>query len=260
MILLCFVSLALAQSQPPNPRADRRLIWNDEFNKPGLPDAKKWDYEVGKIRNNELQYYTKARRENARIENGHLTIEARKEPFEGIDVTSASLNSKRAFQYVYVEVRAKIPTGRGTWPAIWMLGDSVRKKGSEYVDWPKCGEIDIMENVGFDPTKMVFTIHTEDTEQGKVKVHGTSIDVPKVWTRFHTYGLDWRRDRLDLYFDGKKTLTYPNDRRGVGTWPFDSPAYIILNLAIGGDWGGKRGIAPDLFPAKFLVDYVRVYQ
>jgi len=221
---------------------------------------------LGKVRNNEEQFYTLARRENVRLERGNLVIEARQEPWSHAPVTSASLTSRPAWKYGYFEVRAKVPTGRGTWPAIWTLGDAFRRKGEANIPWPLSGEIDMMEYVGFDPEKVHFNVHTFDAHNGKPEItipdskRSSSIAVPRVWEGFHTYGLDWNRDRLEFYFDGKKVMTYRNDGKGKNSWPFDDPQYLLLNLAIGGAWGGQQGVDPKIFPAKFLVDYVRIYQ
>lgn len=256
-IAAVFVKLG---GQDADPKAGKHIVWQDEFNRRGLPDAAKWGYEYGFVRNNEAQRYTRARVENARVTNGELTIEARHEDFEGGHYTSAALESTQAWDHGYFEVVAKIPTGRGTWPAIWFLGDGIRKKGASYIGWPQCGEIDLMENVGFDPEKVHFNIHTKSN----IKMDGSSasshIDVPKVWEGWHTYGLDYQAHKLEMYFDGKKVLTYLDDRKGEAGWPFDKPQFIILNLAIGGDWGGQRGIDDSIFPAKFEVKSVRVYQ
>ena len=228
-----------------------KLVWQDEFNYKGLPNPKKWNYEVGFVRNKEKQYYTKARLENAMVTKGNLAITARQDEFENHDVTSASITTHGLydFKYGYVEVRAKIPTGKGTWPAIWMLGSNIDKVG-----WPMCGEIDMMENVGMDPDKMHFNIHL------KAPGKGTSITVPKPWETFHTYGLEWTAEFLRLYFDGMQVLEFPKKSDKPEEWPFGEKQYLILNLAIGGEWGGQQGIDPAIYPSKFEVDYVRVFQ
>jgi len=234
------------------PAPERKLVWSEEFNRPGQPDPSKWDYEVGFVRNHEAQYYTRNRAENAHVDGGHLTIEARKETFEKATVTSASLTSRQSWTYGRIEVRAKIPTGRGTWPAIWMLGTNIKEVG-----WPACGEIDIMENVGFDPDKIHCTVHTRDAA-GKHASKGNSINADKPYDGFHVYAVDWTAKQMVFTYDGKVVLTYAND--GTNPWPFDKPQYLILNLAIGGEWGGQKGVDEAIFPSKYLVDYVRVYQ
>lgn len=243
-----------------NPAEGRKLIFKEEFNRQGQPNQKTWLYEHGMVRNGEAQFYTRDRQENARQEGGNLVIEARKEKWEKAEVTSASLTSRKAFLHNYVEVRAKFPTGRGTWPAIWLLAESIRAKGDKYMPWPLCGEIDMMENVGFDPEVIHFTIHTEAYNHTKGTQKAAQVRVPRAWDEFHTYGLDWKKDRLDFYFNGKKVFTYAKEADKQEVWPFDKPHYLILNLAIGGGWGGARGIDDAIFPSKFLIDYVRVYQ
>ncbi|MFQ3586993.1 MAG: glycoside hydrolase family 16 protein [Fimbriimonadaceae bacterium] len=262
-MLTAIVAGAILMPNEPNfnPRAGRELVFADEFDRGTPPDRDEWVYEVGKIRNREEQFYTEGRAENARIENGMLVLEARKEPFEGSEITSASLQSRRSWTHVYVEVRARFPTGRGTWPAIWMLGDSIRKHGTpDYVGWPRCGEIDIMENVGFDPEVIHFTVHNDAYNHVRGTHKSATVTVPRAWETFHTYGLDWRPDRLDFYFNDRKVFTYANDGKGEASWPYDKPHFLILNLAIGGTWGGSKGVDDAIFPCRFEIEYVRVYR
>ncbi len=231
------------------------LVFSDEFETPGALDPSKWGYEIGSIRNNEAQYYT-SRSENVRVEGGSLVIEARKEPYQGYAYTSASVNTKKRFEFTYgrVEVRAKLPTGTGTWPAIWMLGANI-----DQVGWPACGEIDIMENVGFDPLKIYGTIHTLAGSGASGK--GSNVTVANPWDDFHRYAMEWYEDRIDIFFDDQKYFTYRNDGSGARSgWPFDSPQYLLLNLAIGGSWGGQKGIDDSLFPHRYLIDYVHIYK
>jgi beta-glucanase (GH16 family) len=238
----------------------KTMVFAQEFDKPGAPDPSIWIPEVGKIRNNEMQTYTKERSKNARIEGGRLVIEAHKEEFEGASVTSASLTTAKSFTYGFFEIKARFPTGKGTWPAIWMLGESIRKpEGQGRVDWPACGEIDIMENVGFNPESIHFTVHNAAHNHAAGTALGGAVSIPKAWESFHTYGLDWRKDRLDFYFNGAKVFTYnkPADPKG---WPYDEPHYLILNLAIGGAWGGAQGVDDSIFPSRFEVEHVRIYQ
>lgn len=233
------------------------LVWSDEFNKDGLPDPAKWDYEEGLLRNGEAQWYTR-RKENARVKDGVLIIEARKEKFESAKFTSASLNTakSRTFTYGRFEIRAKIPSGRGTWPALWMLGADITQ-----VDWPACGEIDIMEHVGYDSLKIHANIHTEAYNHSINTGKGASITVDQPWKDFHVYAVDWYEDRMDFSYDGRIYFTYRKESNATSaTWPFDKPHYIMMNLAIGGGWGGTKGIYEKKFPHQFLIDYVRVYQ
>jgi beta-glucanase (GH16 family) len=255
--------------------ADWKLVWSDEFDKPGLPDPAKWNYEEGFIRNNEAQYYTRGRAENARVENGMLLIEARKEQFQNpsyhpaaatgsykrskpfADYTSASLTTRAKASWTFgrIEVRAKLPYGRGTWPAIWMLGTNFSQAG-----WPACGEIDIMEFIGFDPGIVHANVHTRKYNHLQKNGKGSQIAVPDASQAFHVYALEWDSHNLNFFLDDKKYFTYANEGSGEDSWPFDADQYLILNLAIGGGWGGAKGIDETCFPQKYYIDYVRVYQ
>ena len=232
-----------------------KIVWQDEFDKDGLPSSSKWAYEVGFVRNNELQFYTPSRSENARVENGSLVIEARKDGFDGHDITSASLFTKQSWTYGRIEARAKMPRGFGVWPAIWTLGSNIEKVG-----WPSCGEIDIMEYVGFEPNAIYTSVHTPRADQGLSHL------VLSPYRDFHVYTLDWYPDRLEFMIDGKNVYTYKKpvtDDPVVNDpdlWPFDRPQYLILNLAIGGAWGGQHGVDDSIFPSQYSIDYVRVYE
>jgi len=232
------------------------LVFADEFDVPGTPDPERWNHEIGYIANDEKQYYTSGT-ENARVEGGALVIESRRERRMGYDYTSARLNTKGRAEFLYgkVEIRAKLPTGRGTWPALWMLGANI-----DQVGWPACGEIDIMENVGYEPTRIHGTIHTAAYNHVAGTAKSASVTVANPWEEFHVYATEWYPDRIDIFVDGQKYFTFPNEGTGSRTWPFDKPQYLILNLAIGGTWGGTKGIDDSLFPHRLLVDYVRVYQ
>lgn len=232
-----------------------KLVWDDEFNGTGLADSSKWGYEVGFIRNNEAQYYTDARLQNARQENGNLVIEAIKESYQGANYTSASLNTKGKYSFLYgrIDVRAKIPTGRGSWPAIWTLGTNV-----DQVGWPQCGEIDIMENVGFTPNTIYCTVHVANSS-GNDQSTGKQVDVtPSPYSSYHIYSMQWSSTQIVLSVDSKVVLTYAND--GSHPYPFTKPQYLLLNLAIGGAWGGQQGIDNSIFPLYYYIDYVRYYQ
>lgn len=234
------------------------LVWEDNFDIPGLPDERIWDYEEGYVRNREAQYYTRKRPENARVEEGCLVIEARKDNWQGKEITSASLHTygKKSILYGRVEVKAKLPTGTGTWPAIWMLGNSFR----EGTRWPACGEIDIMENVGYDPDVVHANIHTKSYNHVLGTQKGNRITLSQPYDKFYVYAMEWFEDRIDFYVDDQLYFTFKNEKTGTETWPFDQPHYLILNLAIGGGWGGQKGIDPAIFPQKYLIDYVRVYR
>jgi beta-glucanase (GH16 family) len=238
--------------QAPSPTS-QTPVWQDEFNGQGLPDAGRWDYEVGLVRNNERQYYTRSRQENARVEDGVLVIEARRESYQGAEYTSASLTSRASWTYGRIEVRAKLPKGRGTWPAIWMLGTN-----RSTVGWPTCGEIDIMEHVGFDPGRIHANIHTQAYNHVQHTNKGNSLVVAGPDEEFHVYSAEWTPERIAFFVDGQRYFTFAKEQGGDAVWPFDKPQYLILNLAIGGSWGGQQGIDDAAFPARYLIDYVRV--
>jgi beta-glucanase (GH16 family) len=232
------------------------LVFSDEFDAAGALDPAKWGYEIGYIRNDEKQYYT-SRPENVRAEGGSLVIEARKEAHQGFGYTSASINTRGHFELLYgrVEVRAKLPTGNGTWPAIWMLGTNIGPVG-----WPACGEIDIMENVGFDPLRIHASVHTAAYNH-TIGTHKTAtLTVANPWEDFHVYAMEWYADRIDVFLDGQKYFTFFNEGTGSRAWPFDKPQFLLVNLAIGGAWGGQQGIDDARFPHRYLIDYVRIYQ
>lgn len=236
-----------------------KLVWSDEFNYRGLPDKTKWGYEEGFVRNNERQYYTVARLQNARVEDGILIIECRKEPFKPgnhapVDYTAASLITlnKASWQYGRIEVRAKLPEGRGVWPAIWTLGTNMTRVG-----WPACGEIDIMEYVGKDTNTIYGTMHY--AVEGKHKSDGGRLKTARPYADFHTYAIEWYPDRVDFFFDTTKYHTVLVDKAGKGADnPFRNPHYLLLNFALGGSWGGP--IDDAVLPQKYMIDYVRVYQ
>jgi beta-glucanase (GH16 family) len=235
------------------------LVWYDEFNYTGLPASDKWGYDVGGggWGNNELQYYTNARAENARVENGNLIIEARKEQYEGSEYTSARLVTRHKGDWLYgrFEAYAKLPSGRGTWPAIWMLPTNW-----VYGNWPKSGEIDIMEYVGYDPGVVHGSIHTEAYNHVLGTQKTASIPVPDAETAYHLYALEWTPENIDIYVDNNKYFTFANEHKDYKTWPFDQVFHLILNIAVGGNWGGAQGVDPNIWPQKMYVDYVRVYQ
>jgi beta-glucanase (GH16 family) len=243
----------------------KQLVWSDEFDYQGLPDSARWSYDAGDgcpevcgWGNNEQQYYTVRRLENARVEGGCLVIEARKEPTGTKPYSSARIHSrhKGAWKYGRIEASAKLPVGRGVWPAIWML-----PRDWAYGNWPRSGEIDIMEHVGYDPDTLVGTVHTERYNHLKGTQVGRSIYNNSLSSRFHTYAVEWTPDKIDFYFDHQMYLSFPRKaEEGVDAWPFDQPFYLIMNVAVGGNWGGKKGIDPAVWPQQMLVDYVRVYQ
>ena len=238
-----------------------KLIWSEEFDYTGFPDSTKWSYDtegnVYQWGNNEAQYYTSGRKENAWVSDGVLRITALKEPMEGRSYTSARLITKGKGDWLYgrFEIRAKLPTGRGTWPAIWMLPTDW-----EYGDWPKSGEIDIMENVGYDPDTIVGSAHTEKYNHAIGTQKNAQIACPDCYKAFHVYALEWEEDEYRLYVDDQLYFTFKNEGTGYEVWPYDKRFHILLNLAIGGNWGGQKGIDDSLFPHVFEIDYVRVYK
>jgi beta-glucanase (GH16 family) len=243
------------------------LVWSDEFDVPGLPDTTKWSYDIERNSagwyNNELQYYAQARAENSAVVGGMLRITARREDlstlglpdWSGQRYSSARLitRGKAAWTYGFVEARAKLPCGRGTWPAIWML--SAPPEGR----WPDDGEIDIMEHVGFDPGVVHGTVHTGGYNHVRGNHSSAQSRVADVCTEFHRYQMHWTPTRITVGIDDRNFYQYSNDGTGNAAWPFDSPQYLILNVAVGGDWGGQQGVDDAVFPATLEVDYVRVY-
>lgn len=242
---------------PPPPADDWKLVWSDEFNGSGLPDASKWGYDVGGSGwgNGEAQYYTANRLENARVQDGRLIIEARREGYGGNAFTSARLLSKQSWLYGKMETRAKIPGARGTWPAIWMLPTDWK-----YGGWPNSGEIDIMEHVGWDPGVIHGSIHTQAYNHTIGTQKTAAITVGDAMSAFHVYGLEWTPEKVDVLVDGKRYFSFGNEHAGPSRWPFDQRFHLILNLAVGGSWGAVKGIDGGAFPQQMEVDWVRVYQ
>lgn len=236
-----------------------KLVWSDEFNYKGLPDSSKWNYNVGGHGwgNNELQYYTANDTLNAIAENGHLKIIARKQTIENNQYTSARLvtKNKADFKYGRIEISAKLPKGRGTWPAVWMLGKNI-----DEVKWPTCGEIDIMEHVGYNRDSIFGTIHTQSYNHMKGTQKGKGIFISNPYDQFHVYSIEWTPEKIDFMMDEVVYNHITNEHLTTKEWPFDQPFFLIINLAIGGGWGGKMGIDETIFPAKMEVDYVRVFQ
>lgn len=236
------------------------LKWNEEFDYEGLPDSTKWSYDIkgnsSGWGNNEKQFYTNADKRNAWVQDGFLTITAIKDSMDRKPYTSARLITKGKGDWLYgrFEIRAKNPTGYGTWPAIWMLPTDW-----EYGGWPSSGEIDIMENVGYDPDTIVGSAHTKMYNHSIGTHKNAKIFCPNNYKEFHVYALEWEVSEYRLYLDNIHYFTFKNEGTGFEAWPFDKRFHIILNLAIGGNWGGKKGIDDSLFPHNFEIDYVRVY-
>ncbi|MCH5599735.1 glycoside hydrolase family 16 protein [Niabella ginsengisoli] len=248
-VLLTFS--ATSQSQ------NRKLVWSDEFNYSGQPDSSKWAYDIGNNNgwgNNELQYYT-SNEKNVLVKNGKLFIHARQEEKSGYRYTSTKLitKGKATWQYGKIEVRAKLPSGTGSWPAIWMLAENMKQ-------WPDDGEIDIMEYVGYDPGWVHGSIHCKQYNHviGTQKTAKTLL--ADAASAFHVYGLDWTKDSIKISVDNKIYFSFANEHADYNSWPFDNKMYLILNIAVGGNWGGQKGVDDKIFPATMEVDYVRVYQ
>jgi beta-glucanase (GH16 family) len=243
-------------TQTPPPDVPYTLVWSDEFNGTGLPDTTKWGYDIGGNGwgNNELEYYTQARTENARQDSGHLTIEARKESYSGNNYTSARLLTKNKIAWTYgmFEIRAKIPHGNGTWPAIWLLS------ATDPLVWPADGEIDIMEAIGSNPNTIYGTCHNTDYFGATGK--GSTTSIASSPDSFHVYKLEWTPFVLNWYVDDVQFYSYGNPTSGAAAWPYTNNFFMILNVAVGGNFGGQHGVDDSAFPQQMQVDYVRVYQ
>jgi beta-glucanase (GH16 family) len=228
------------------------LIWSDEFNTAGSPDASKWGYDLGTGSggwgNQEAQYYTN-RTDNVVVSNGTLKIIAKSESYSGSNYTSARMltKGKFSFQYGRVEVRAKLPVGGGTWPAIWALGEDISSVG-----WPSCGEIDIMEHLGNSLNKVYFTLHYPGHSGGNAT--GTNAMIPNVTSEFKVYSIEWTAESIVFFVDGVKYYTFPNN----SSIPYNKKFFLILNIAMGGNFGGA--IDPAFKSGTMEIDYVRVYQ
>ena len=252
------------------------LVWSDEFNYKGKPDSTKWNYNYGFRANEEKQYYTDSLK-NARVEKGHLIIEAHKEKVANKDfnnseikgwaeyktkIDSAQYTSARikteglaAWKYGRIEVSAKLPKGRGMWPAIWMLSENRKEIG-----WPESGEIDIMEHVGYDNDTIHGTIHTKAYNHIKGTQKGKTIFIDNPNDTFHVFAVEWTPEKIDCILDGLVYNQLENEHKTTDEWPFDQKFYLILNVAVGGMWGGQKGIDNSIFPQQMVVDYVRVFQ
>ncbi|WP_462318267.1 glycoside hydrolase family 16 protein [Marinilabilia sp.] len=237
------------------------LVWSEEFDYTGLPDETKWNYDtIGNSYgwgNNELQYYTVARGENAYVDGENLIITARKEAWDDFNYTSARLTTQGKGDWLYgrMEIKAVIPGGRGIWPAIWMLPTDWA-----YGGWPESGEIDIMEHVGYEPDSIYTTVHTGAFNHAIGTEVGKGTYVPRCENSFCVYAIEWRENKIDFFIDDEKVFTFDKRKGGSDVWPFDKRFYMILNVAVGGNWGGLHGVDDDVFPARMLVDYVRVYK
>ena len=240
-----------------------KLVWNDEFNDPRqssgktpLPSLTRWWYETGASGwgNNEIQNYIAGARGAdtcAVIADGVLKIIAKK---VGTEVLSVRMNSTDSWTYGYFEARLKMPTGKGTWPAFWMMPKN-------FTNWPLDGEIDIMEYVGYEPNVVHASVHTMAYYHTIGTQKTATKTILNAETDFHIYAMEWTADKIDGYVDGVKYFTFNNDKtNNKNTWPFNAPFYLKLNLAWGGNWGGAQGIDATKLPAVYEIDYARVYQ
>jgi beta-glucanase (GH16 family) len=247
----------------------QRMVWHEEFNYTGLPDSNIWNYENGFIRNQESQYYTQARKENAYVHGGCLEIKAIKGDYPNkfyikgssdwrkknptANYTSASITTHRLHMWRYgkIVVRAKLPKGIGVWPAIWMLGE----KGN----WPFCGEIDIMELIGKEPTHIYGTAHYAADNKSGYKSSGGVISINNLSEAFHDYAIQWNKHSIKFLVDDSVYHIFKTSAaKFKGVNPFRRKFYLLLNLALGGSWGGPVG--KNVLPQSFLIDYVRVYK
>lgn len=245
-ILLLFVFCGAAHGQ--------ELIFYEDFDSKILNESH-WNYELGNgcpnlcgWGNNERQHYTK---KNVFINDGNLVIKASKTGrlYESGRITTAA---KVEFQYGTIEVRAKLPVGKGIWPAIWMLGNDI-----DSVGWPACGEIDIMEYVGRQPQILHNSLHTPDSHGNTINTKKTQVD--DLEKGFHVYKASWTKDKIDFFIDGRSTYTFSPSEKNEKTWPYNKPFYLILNLAIGGNFGGPE-VDDSIFPQEFIIDYIKIFK
>lgn len=237
----------------------REIIWCDDFNYSGFPNSNRWTFEIQELGwvNEEKQHYVKELA-NCRVENGKLIIEAHYNPESEKKYTSSRLKTQFKGDWLYgrIEVKAKLPRGQGTWPAIWLMPTH-----SKYGKWPNSGEIDIMEHVGFDPGWIHASIHCKEYNW-KVRTQKTAkVYDPSVQDEFHLYFLNWDENGIEVGMDDEIYFRYSKpDNYSPHNWPFNQDFYLILNIAIGGVWGGVKGIDDSIFPQRMVVEYVKVYQ
>jgi len=266
LILLVFILLTLNKNlSNPEPKEESwELVWSDEFDYSGLPSTKHWSFiegdgcpELCGWGNNEAQFYTANTLKNARVENNTLLIEAHREKKGSQEYTSAKLITKGKHNILNgkLDIRCKNPRGVGTWPAVWMMPVE-----DNYGKWPKSGEIDIMEHVGYNRDSIYGTIHCEAYNHLKGTQKAGEIAIEDNESRFHNYILEWDQEVMRWYVDSTLYHEFLNIEQSSDEWPFDKEFYLILNLAIGGNWGGTMGIDTTAFPALFEIDYVRYYE
>lgn len=232
----------------------RQLVWEENFDGKNLNETV-WNFELGDgcpnlcgWGNNEKQIYTK---ENHTIVDGKLIIHAKK---EGAKYTSTKITTKekKEFQYGRIEARAKLPVGQGIWPAFWMLGSNISTAG-----WPKCGEIDILEYIGKEPDMVFTSLHTQDSHGNTINTKKTAF--PDIEEGFHIFAIDWSKEKIEFFVDNKSVYIFSPEVKNENTFPFNQPFYIIVNVAIGGNFGGPE-INDSIFPQQFELDYIKVFQ
>ncbi len=248
LILICITNLCWSQ------QTKRKLVWEENFNQPTL-DESTWNFELGDgcpnlcgWGNNERQVYTT---QNHEIKNGNLIIHAKKE-LNKYTSTKITTKDKKSFLYGRMETRAKLPVGSGIWPAFWMLGQNI-----DQIGWPKSGEIDILEYIGKEPHMVFTSLHTQDSHGNTINTKKTKF--PTIEEGFHVFALDWTKDKMEFYVDDTLVYTFQPKVKNDDTWPFNKPFYFILNVAIGGNFGGPA-VDDSIFPQDFIIDYVKVYQ
>jgi len=227
--------------------------WADDFSYTGTPDPTKWTYDLGGggWGNSELEFYTDSLG-NVSVANNTLTITAKKQSLGGENYTSSRIISKGSLTYGRIEIMAKLPAGRGTWPAIWMLPDTYA-----YGAWPASGEVDIMEMVGYDPNNVHFSAHNSTYYGGNAKT--STLNIPTASTAFHKYREDWTPYAIRGYYDDTMVFMYVNDGKGSSTWPYDQKFHLLMNIAIGGSWGGVDGVDDTIFPVNMQIQYVHFF-
>ena len=249
-IIFCFLITAICLGQT----SKRKLVWEENF-EDNLLNDKVWNYDLGDgcpeicgWGNNERQIYTN---QNHSIKDGNLLIEARKTG-DSYSSTRITTQGKKEFLYGRIEARAKLPVGKGIWPAFWMLGNNIKSVG-----WPKCGEIDILEYVGREPHFVYTSLHTESSFGNTINTKKTKIDT--IEEGFHIFAIDWTKDKIEFFVDNESVYTYNPKLKNDATWPYNQPFYIVVNMAIGGNFGGHE-VDDTIFPQQFLIDYIKVYQ
>ena len=248
IVLVLISSLNFAQTQK------RKLVWEENFDSKTL-NRDSWNFDIGNgcpdlcgWGNNERQIYTET---NHTLKDGNLIIQAKLEN-EVFTSTKITTKGKKQFLYGRFEARAKLPVGHGLWPAFWMLGSNISTIG-----WPKCGEIDILEYIGREPHMVFTSLHTQDSHGETINTKKTKFD--SIEEGYHIYAMDWTKDKIEFFVDSILVYTFQPSIKNEDTWPFNKPFYLIVNLAVGGNFGGPE-VDNSVFPQQFNIDYIKVYQ